>query len=83
MSKLPALDWSTQDTRPDAMTGRVQGLLAADGRYGGRLDDRRGPLSIAGLRAFQIAHNCGGGGGRADLLIGPKSWESLLLGTVW
>ena len=82
MSKLPTLDWRSQRTSYDAMDERVQALLKADDNYSGALDGRRGPISIAGLRAFQAEHRCGGPSG-PDLWIGPKTWESLLLGRVW
>lgn len=83
MSKLPTLNWSAQVSQYDPMTERVQALLKAADCYTGALDGRRGPLSLAGLRRFQILHNCGNGRGGADMSIGPKNWQSLLLGTKW
>lgn len=82
MSKLPNLDWRTQRTSYDAMDERVQALLKADDNYSGALDGRRGPISVAGMRSFQAEHRCGGAAG-PDLLVGPKTWESLLTGRVW
>lgn len=83
MAQLPILNWSKQSTKYDAMTERVQALLKAADCYAGALDGRRGPLSLAGLMKFQRRYNCGGGGGKADMSIGAKTWQSLLLGKTW
>lgn len=83
MAELPVLDWRKQNTAYDAMTERVQGLLAAADCYTDRLDGRRGPKSLAALRTFQIRSNSGDGRGGADMFIGPRTWESLLLGKRW
>jgi len=83
MASLPSLDWTHQNGSYGAEDARVQGLLAADGTYTGKIDGLRGPLSIAALARSQIKHNCGGGKGKADLLIGLKTWGSLLSGKVW
>ena len=83
MAALPNLDWRKQNATYSADDARVQGLLAADGTYTGKIDGLRGPKSVAALDASQIKHNCGGPGKTPDRLIGLKTWGSLLSGKVW
>ncbi len=83
MAKLPLLDWRTQHHAYDADAARAQALLKVAGHYDGLLDGKAESRSQAGLAAFQVAHHCGGADGRADLLAGPRTWESLLTGKVW
>lgn len=83
MAKLPTLDWRSQHLTFDPMDERVQALLKVDDNYSGLLDGKRGPISIAGMKAFQVEHHCGGAGGQPDLWVGDKTWESLLTGKVW
>ena len=83
MARLPNLDWRKQVTTYDAMTERIQGLLKAADCYSGLLDGRRGPLTLQGMSKFQVRYNCGNGRGGADLLLGDKTWESLLFWKKW
>lgn len=85
MATLPRLDWRQQALQFDPMTERVQSLLAAAECYPktSLIDGKRGPVSINGLETFQIRYNCGDGKGNADLIIGDRTWESLLTGKKW
>lgn len=80
---LPNVDWRSQNASHNEMDERIQGLLKAAECYSGDIDGLRGPKSQAGLAAFQRATNSGDGRGGADLMIGSKTWQSLLLGKRW
>ena len=82
MATFPTLNLNTTSSNQwNPMVERVQALI----KYGcdidpGPIDGHNGPATKRGAAAMQVKYNCGNGRGGADLVLGPKSWESMLLG---
>lgn len=81
MATLPNVNLNTKSSQYNPMVERIQALIT----YGcdidcGPIDGKNGAKTKRGAAAMQVKYNCGNGRGGADLVLGAKSWESMLLG---